>query len=76
MKFYRIDFSEMEIVHCNQVFKKDNLQDFLLIGRFKSFVHINPKSLNLVAYLCKAHNQFQAQEKAICFLQRIKTRKS
>jgi len=70
MKFYRVDISNGQIVECKEITKRNNLHDYLLIKKYKGFVHINPVGLQPTAYLCKASGYFEAKEKAFGFLER------
>jgi hypothetical protein len=73
MKFYRIDIEDRKIVECNEITKKSNLYDYLLIKQYKGFLHFDPTTLNPTAYLCKADSYFEAKEKAQGFLERTST---
>lgn len=66
MKGYRIDITERRITECSKVLKGS--YDAILVKQYGSFAHIEPDSLQITAYLCKAVSQTEARIKASAFL--------
>lgn len=76
MKYYRVEIENREVKECNEVTKSGNPYDYSLIKEYKSFVHINPVSNQVTAYLCKGTSHFEAKAKAVEFLEKARSGKS